>query len=91
MKKHMLVIKPDAQMVCIYTDAIRPLLDDANEVEIKRVSHVEPNEQGLWVADMLNGTCSPPFRLREEALQWEESYINNQLRDSGGSLCDIHI
>lgn len=75
---HECVIRPDGTMIFIYDDVMQPLLEAASTQQTCRVSDVEMNEDGLWVADLsrVNGPKSPPFRLRQDALNWEVRWLN---------------
>jgi hypothetical protein len=44
---------------------------------ITRASHVEPDEQGRWSADLtpVNGPVLGPFNRRSDALQAEQSWL----------------
>lgn len=79
MKKHQVSIRPNGTVEFIYHDSMLPYMDNFSHRKITRVSHVEPNEDGMWVADMspVNGPHSPPFTTREEALQWESEWLEN--------------
>jgi len=59
----------------IYDDSLAPLMDQGQS-ETMRASHVEPEGSG-WVADL--GPCGGPklgpFQLRQEALDAEVSWI----------------
>lgn len=83
MKKdtHSLYIRPNGTIECLYDDAIRPLIDQAAQATIVRVSEVEPDPHNRWVADLTRsqGPCSPPFALRADALAWEVDWVNAQL------------
>ena len=80
-ERHTIFIRPDGTLEFIYHDLLRPLIDQAHTITINRVSSVEPNDQGKWVADLsaVGGPCSPEFDLREDALQWEVNWIQEQL------------
>jgi hypothetical protein len=47
-------------------------------VKVKRASHVEPDRNGKWVADLapVGGPQLGPYRLRQEALSAEVAWIN---------------
>ena len=83
MKTHKLVIKPDATMICLYDDAIRPLIDQAKTATITRISNVKTTEDTTpqFYADLapVGGPVSPPFRLRSEAIAWEVQWANEHV------------
>ena len=63
----------------IYTEAID--LASIGKQHIKRASHVEPNEDGMWTADMSpsDGPILGPFKTRSEALEAEVVWLNNKM------------
>ena len=63
----------------IYTEAID--LASIGEQHIKRASHVEPNENGMWTADMSpsNGPILGPFDTRSEALDAEVNWLTENM------------
>lgn len=60
----------------IYRDDLRSMLNIGSSI-IKRVSHVEPDSNGNWVADMspVNGPKLGPFSSRKEALEREVLWL----------------
>jgi len=76
-----LVIQPDGSLKCVYSEAID--LHALGQVSISRGSHVEPNSDCQWLAD-LSPVCGPvlgPFLHRSDALdaerEWlEENWLN---------------
>jgi hypothetical protein len=66
-----LVIHPRGTIKCIYDEALD--LDELGKVDILRASHVEPNDDGTWTADMspIAGPRLGTFRRRSEALAAE--------------------
>ena len=50
-------------------------------VKTRRASHVEPDEDGRWSADMspMNGPILGPFDLRAEALRAETAWLEAHL------------
>ena len=67
---------------CIYDEAIDLAAIDA--VSIRRASHVEPDGQGRWWADMapINGPRLGLYSRRSEALAAEERCILSHLAGS---------
>ena len=63
----------------IYTEAID--LASIGKQHIKRASHVEPNDDGMWTADMSPsaGPILGPFKTRSEALDAEVVWLNNKM------------
>jgi hypothetical protein len=64
----------------IYSDDLRPLLKEGQQ-KIRRVSHVEPNPDGQWTADLspCGGPLLGPFVTRQEALDAEVAYLNTNV------------
>jgi len=67
---------------CIYDEAID--LAAIGAVSIRRASHVEPDRQGRWWADMapIGGPRLGPYSRRSEALASEKQYILSHLAGS---------
>ena len=63
-----LVIEPGGVVRCIYGEEID--LAALGSPAISRASHVEPDQQGRWLADMspVGGPLLGPFGTRSEAL-----------------------
>lgn len=74
-----LIIKPNGLVQGVYSDDFdyRKL----GEVNIRRASHVEPNEDGRWIADLspVQGPKLGPFEKRSEALDAEKEYLDSLL------------
>ena len=64
-----LVVSCDGAVKCIYDEALD--LRELGKLQITRASHVEPDRDGFWWADMgpVDGPVLGPFRNRTEALQ----------------------
>jgi hypothetical protein len=70
-----LVVDPVGRVRCVYSEALdvhalgRPM--------ITRASSVEPDDRGLWHADLapVGGPVLGPFGLRSEALQAERAWL----------------
>lgn len=56
--------------------------------EIRRASHVEPTEDGLWIADMrpMAGPKLGPFPTRSQALMAEVSWLRVWFESIYGAL-----
>ena len=69
-------IDPGGASVCIYGEAIDLAL--LGTLTIRRASQVEPDEQGRWWADLspVGGPRLGPFRLRTQALDAEQAWLN---------------
>ncbi len=63
---------------CIYGEAID--LNALGSPAIARASHVEPDEEGRWWADMspVGGPLLGPFERRSEALAAEVGWLEGQ-------------
>ena len=71
-----LLIQRDGGVRCVYDEAIN--LSALGRVRIKRGSHVEPDEDGRWLADLspVGGPCLGPFDRRSEALAAELRWLS---------------
>lgn len=60
---------------CVYDEAIP--LSRLGRIKIRRGSHVEPIEHGLWIADMkpVDGPILGPFKTRSQALAAERRWL----------------
>jgi hypothetical protein len=69
-------VDPDGRVHCIYAEAID--LACLGTLTIRRASHVEPDEQGRWWADLapVGGPRLGPFRLRTQALEAEQAWLS---------------
>ncbi len=63
----------------IYTEDID--LSILGKKKIRRASHVEPNEEGMWTADMKpsGGPILGPYEKRSEALRAEVEWLGHNL------------
>ena len=70
-----LVVGVDGGMRCIYDEALD--LRALGKLQITRASHVEPDRDGNWWADMgpVGGPVLGPFGSRSEALQAEKRWL----------------
>jgi len=70
-----LVIHADGSASCLYDEAID--LAALGSLTIERGSHVEPDEQGRWFADLtpVSGPMLGPFERRSEALDAERAWL----------------
>ncbi|MBN2128596.1 MAG: hypothetical protein JW741_03835 [Sedimentisphaerales bacterium] len=70
-----LLVTPDGAVRCIYSEAID--LAQLGRPAIARASHVEPDEQGRWFADLtpVDGPRLGPFARRSDALAQETSWL----------------
>jgi len=70
-----LVIQPDGAVRAIYSEEIE--LRSLGRPRIVRASHVEPDAEGRWFADLgpVAGPVLGPFGSRSEALRAETSWL----------------
>ncbi len=70
-----LLIEPQGDVRCIYAEAID--LPSLGKLTVRRGSHVEPDDQGQWTADMapVDGPVLGPFAQRSEALAAEQAWL----------------
>jgi hypothetical protein len=71
-----LLINPKGVIATIYDETID--LAPLGSVTIRRASHVEPDEQGRWTADLspVGGPVLGPFALRSAALDAERTWLS---------------
>ncbi len=69
------VIERSGIIRCLYSDELS--LHELGKLSITRGSHVEPNESGQWIADLLpvGGPQLGPFAQRSEALAAERQWL----------------
>lgn len=68
-----LLISPTGEITTIYQEVLD--LAALGAMRIERASHVEPDDQGRWWADVINGPRLGPFPLRSEALAAEVAWL----------------
>jgi hypothetical protein len=70
-----IVVTPQGETRCIYGEEID--LRSLGILAIRRASHVEPSDNGRWLADLspVGGPVLGPFDLRTEALSAEVSWL----------------
>ena len=70
-----LVVAADGVARCIYDEALD--LREIGKLQITRASHVEPDRDGFWWADMgpSGGPVMGPFKSRTEALGAERGWL----------------
>lgn len=70
-----IVIKCDGSARCIYSEFVD--LRALGQLAIARGSHVEPDSDGKWIADMkpVNGPVLGPFIKRSDALIAEREWL----------------
>jgi hypothetical protein len=70
-----LVVGCDGDVRCIYDEALD--LRELGKLHITRASHVEPDAEGFWWADMgpVGGPVLGPYANRSEALGAEREWL----------------
>lgn len=86
-----LVISPAGRVRCLYNEAID--LSALGAVHITRASHVEPDDQGRWWADLspVAGPRLGPFHRRSDALAAEVRWLDERLLSSSQGVADEGI
>ena len=79
----MLIVDGDATVYGLYGEVID--FTRLGVVAIRRASHVEPDENGQWWADLATsrGPRLGPFSLRSEALDAERRWLERMLVAEG--------
>jgi len=72
-----ITIATDGTVRTLYTEAIQ--LDNIGTCTIRRASHVEPDQQGHWYAEMIDGPRLGPFPTRSAALAAEVNYLESNI------------
>ncbi len=77
-----LVVDAGGNVRCIYGEELD--LREIGKLQITRASHVEPERDGFWWADMgpVGGPVLGPFKNRTETLQVETAQLFEALRKS---------
>jgi hypothetical protein len=70
-----IVFRADGSALCLYGEAID--LRQLGALAISRASHVEPDANGQWLADLspVGGPKLGPFATRSQALVAEEAWL----------------
>jgi hypothetical protein len=68
-----LLIAPSGEITTLYTEVLD--LAALGAVNIQRVSHVEPDPQGQWWAQIIDGPNLGPFPRRSDALAAEVAWL----------------
>lgn len=71
-----LIIDPRGMVRCVYSEAID--LAKIGQLTISRGSHVEPDLDGQWLADLapVGGPTLGPFQNRSDALNAEVEWLD---------------
>lgn len=67
-------IEQDGVIEFVWDDSLESLRDEG-KARIVRASHVEPTEDGRWIADMIGGPVLGSFSTRGEALAAEREWL----------------
>ena len=69
------VVQPNGTIRCLYDESID--LSALGQLTIRRASHVEPDANGQWFADLnpMDGPILGPFPRRSDALTAESHWI----------------
>lgn len=70
-----ILITPDGTLRCLYDETLD--LTQLGPLHIRRASHVEPDDQGQWWADLapVDGPRLGPFIHRSAALDAEREWL----------------
>ena len=70
-----IIIERDGTIRTIYSEAID--LFSLGQPDIRRGSHVEPNEEGTWEVDLspVGGPHLGPFLVRSDAIKAEVAWL----------------
>ena len=70
-----LLIKADGSVQCVYDETVD--LGSLGPLTIRRASHVEPDADGCWLADLspVDGPMLGPFATRSTALDAEKHWL----------------
>ena len=71
-----LIVTPSGNCRCVYGEDLD--LSVMGTLQIQRGSHVEPEENGQWMADLspVAGPRLGPFETRSEALRAEVAWLH---------------
>ena len=95
-----LVVDAGGDVRCVYGEELD--LRELGKLQITRASHVEPDRDGFWWADMgpVDGPVLGPFRNRTEALGAEREWLmvslsktipqSNCINHVSASSCEPH-
>lgn len=84
-----IVIRPNGSLRCVYDEALD--LNLLGKLEIRRASHVEPDEAGKWWADLspVSGPRLGPFHHRSEALSAERDWLEQNWLQPTAASCTV--
>jgi len=72
-----LIFESSGKARCVYSDTLP--LANIGRLRIERASHVEPNDKGEWIADLLpvSGPTLGPFSRRTDAISAEVQWLRD--------------
>jgi hypothetical protein len=81
-----LVVEPNGNIRCVYAELID--LASLGVLTIRRASHVEPDEEGRWWADVssVQGPLLGPFAQRSLALVAEQIWLEQNWLESSQQI-----
>ena len=70
-----LLVLPSGEVRCVYSETID--LHTLGKPTIRRASHVESDEHGIWWADLqpVQGPILGPYAFRSDALEAEQDWL----------------
>ena len=70
-----IVFTADGRAHCVYDETLD--LAELGQLRIARASHVEPNPEGRWLADLspVGGPVLGPYAQRSQALAAERNWL----------------
>lgn len=79
-KEFLIGVNDNGGLQFVYDDELA-FLSALGATSTRRASHVEPNDNGLWTADMspVGGPVLGPFDLRGEALAAEVEWLKENV------------
>jgi hypothetical protein len=71
----------NGEITYIYDDKLIRLAEHSASLFTARASHVEPDDDGTWTVDLspCNGPIRQGFQLRQEALDFEREWIEENV------------
>ena len=80
MREQELIVEPSGEIRFVYDDELAELVREVGPVEVRRASHVEPDDiwTGFWTADLrpAGGVLAAGFETRRAALDFEVRWLS---------------
>lgn len=78
MAKMKIILGVDGVVRYVYNDVIHKHMSTLGEATIKRATHVEPDENGMWYADLspVGGEKITGFKTHKEAIDFELKWLS---------------